>query len=157
MKLGVAAILLAVVFMVSGCAAATNPASHVMTPKQAAADYLRIVRPLNKAVDNEDAAGDDSWAEFQYYATGTRGAFLIADTSLGSPKSWPARIRGDVSAIKTELNDWAGALQKVANAPASINPETFSFQPSRVEQARGAKAVADLRMWLGLGPDGGGY
>jgi hypothetical protein len=145
--------ILLAAFVVAGCTAtapASTPHSHEMSRKEAAAKYEAIMKPLDKAIDNMNAAGDDSWAEFQYYAPGTAAAFRKANAQLGSPSSWPTDVQHSVGILKVALAAWAATDENYATATSAAAGDKVA-KPSDKTDGDEDAAAAHIRHALGLG------
>lgn len=123
MRLQGAAALAAAILVLTGCATGTpGAAKHPTAPptvasyRQASARYVAIVLPLNKAIANEDAAAEDDWREFVYYAPATRDEYLAAVKQLGKPESWPKSAREAVRKLEAALRSSATVLDEVSRA-----------------------------------------
>lgn len=136
---------IAAILLLAGCTARPP----VMTDKQAAARYLSLVAPLNKAIDNSDAAGDDGYVEFHHYAPATRSAFLKADKELGSAATWPVDTQSSVKVLKSSFEAWASTMQAYADAPNDAAAKKVK-QPDEAQMKNEYRAAAELRRALNL-------
>jgi hypothetical protein len=162
MKLVRALAVTTVVVALAGCSAVPHPAPRpmptlaaAMTMKDAKARYLAIVSPLNKAIDNENAAGDDSWQEFVYYAASTRDAYKNAAAQARAVGHWPLGVRASMITFEQQLGLSAKVMDAVSHS-ASDDAVRKALGPNETVVLPLDDTASLIRRELGLPESAGG-
>lgn len=131
-------------------APSSHPTPVVLTKAQAAARYLRIVRPYNAALNHFQTAAHagQSWVRLRTLAGRITTANAVQIKALRTTR-WPAGARARVTAL-ISVSTRAGRYWHAA--ATATTPDRFRTAVLRAARLSGKTEATALRRTLGLPP-----